>query len=153
MVMKENIILFLLLSGFTGATGLIKATATDDLFKAVDNKNLPAVQSALKAGADVNAKDKLERTPLIIAIYWNEKAIVQELLAAKGIDVNKAGRFGLLPLVQAAAYGLTDIVKLLLATEGIDRNAKDSYGRTALDAAKKYERADTVQLLQAAGAK
>ena len=56
--------------------------------------NIEVVKQHLAAGTDVDARDKLDRTPLHRAAHNGHKEIVQLLIAA-GADVNaKSGRYG-----------------------------------------------------------
>ena len=57
------------------------------LFTAVHEESIQAVEQAIAAGADVNAKDDSNITPLLWAIDKSHKEIV-ELLITKGADVN-----------------------------------------------------------------
>ena len=82
-------------------------------------------------GADVNAKNKDERTPLHDATS-KERA---EQLVTNGADVNAKDMFGKTPLHYAARSGQKEIVELLIA-KGADMNVKDvSFFRTPLDLA------------------
>ena len=57
------------------------------LAKAASRGNIEAAKQAIADGADVNAKDDRDATPLHGAAFFGEKEIV-ELLVAKGADVN-----------------------------------------------------------------
>ncbi len=86
-----------------------------------------AVKFLLDKGADVNAKNELEATPLILAAGNPEKA---RMLVEKGADVNAHSKLGRTPLIIAAGCdGCTSTVKLLL-DKGADPNAKDKQGNT-----------------------
>ena len=50
------------------------------LFDAADKGNIEAVKQHLAAGADVNAKDEVESTPLHIAAREGHKEIVELLI-------------------------------------------------------------------------
>ena len=62
-----------------------------DIHKAAYDRNIEAVKQAIDDGADLNAKDNVNMTPLIYAINNSQKEIV-ELLIANGADVNAKGR-------------------------------------------------------------
>jgi len=101
------------------------------IHEAAENGNIEAVKLHLAAGADVNAKDEEEFTPLLYAAWDGHKEIA-ELLIAKGADVDaKYDLLGWTPLHQAAAYGDKEIVELLIAN-GADVNVKDVNGETPL---------------------
>jgi len=96
-----------------------------DIHKAAAKGQIEAVKQYLAAGADVNAKDKWEETPLHLA---RTKEIV-ELLIAKGADVNAKDKYGRTPLHYAVDR---EIAELLIAN-GANVNAKDGDGETPLD--------------------
>jgi ankyrin repeat protein len=68
---------------------------------------------ALLSGGDVNAKDKVGRTPLHRAADSGFKGIV-ELLIANGAHINAKDKDGHSPLYFAAIRGRRDVVELLL---------------------------------------
>ncbi len=100
----------------------------------------------LAAGADVNAKAKNGWTPLHVA--WRKN--VAELLIAKGADVNAKAEDGRTPLHGAAGEGNMDVSELLLA-KGADVNAKDKDGWTPLHCTTEMNRKDVAELLLAKG--
>ena len=93
------------------------------------------VSRCLKAGAEVNARDKFGRTPLHwAATYSNSQAVVTALLKA-GAEVNARGRKkGLMP-IHAAAYSRLPQIVTVLAQAGADVNAGMEDGTTALHVA------------------
>lgn len=96
-------------------TDKFKKTA---LFHTCENKteNVDLVQALLDAGADVNKKDTLGRTPLLIACQ-NGHLDVARMLLKKGAQINEADTGGDTPLMQACkadANKAAAMVKLLL---------------------------------------
>jgi hypothetical protein len=85
---------------------------------------------ALQAGADVNHKDKYERTALHWAAKEGHEALAQGLLGA-GADINAADAAGWTPLHWAAVCNKPEVAKVLLAN-GAQVNAGNNAGRTAL---------------------
>jgi len=119
------------------------------LHKACIKNHAELVVFLLGHGADVDARDTRNRTPLHIACYrWH--AIAQILIEAGG-DVNAKDIHGWTPLHEAAEAGRTDIIQLLL-DHGSDMEARDKYSRTILHTACEYGKTTTVQFLLEHGA-
>ena len=85
----------------------------------------------LEHGADVNAANQFDQTPLAGAVAIGKSSVVEVLLAGKA-DVNISDRWGTTPLDYAVLYGNEDMARVLLAN-GADPNASahDS-GKTPL---------------------
>lgn len=117
-----------------------------------------AVEAALAAGVDVNARDADGTTPLMHAARGRgpnftptDHAEVVELLIQRGADVNAKTDTGFVALFWAARYGHDGAAKVLI-DRGADVNARDKDGITALKWASTNEHAKLVELLTAAGA-
>ncbi len=106
----------------------------------------------IKAGANVNAANRLKAvTPLLIASTSGSAAMVT-LLLENGADANLANSQGTMPLMLAAASGSVDAVKALL-DHGADVKARESVRRqTALMFAAALNRDGAIRLLAARGA-
>jgi ankyrin repeat protein len=124
-----------------------KSRAENSIHIAARTGNHEAVKQHLAAGADVNTKNKLGRTPLSVATTKE----IAELLIANGADVNAKIEGGWTPLHIAAQLGHKEIVELLLAN-GADVNAKAVNGGTPLHAAAFVGRKEIAALLIAKGA-
>ncbi|XP_036378498.1 fibronectin type 3 and ankyrin repeat domains protein 1 isoform X2 [Megalops cyprinoides] len=73
----------------------------------------PAVASLLiRAGADVNARDKDGKTPLMVAVLNNHEPLVQ-LLLGNGADPHVKNEFGSGVTEMAKAFGRQNIIHLL----------------------------------------
>jgi ankyrin repeat protein len=111
--------------------------------------SVEAVRALVAAGADVNARNAFDLTPLIGSASNLEKV---RILVEHGADVNaktKQGRTAL--MIAAACDGCSEVVKLLLA-KGADAKVKDTGGATALALAADASDNETLRLLLAAGA-
>ena len=136
------------------------------------------INTALKAGIDINTVDEQGYPPLIMAVACEFDDIVQ-LLIAKGADVNCAVQ-GYSPLMVAAENGLISISNALieanadinahtevglsvlmavsrygfidlvikLLSKGVDARAKTNGGSTALMIAKQFKQDKVIELLE-----
>jgi ankyrin repeat protein len=105
------------------------------------------VQSVVAAGADVNANDENNRTPLMFASEDGRLDLVRILLDAKaGLDARDL-KSGQTPLM-AAALGGHDAVVTALLEAGADRTAKDNDGETAQRLAEQSQHPNTAELLK-----
>jgi len=120
------------------------------LSDAVRTGNIEDVKKHLAAGADVNAKDMYEDTPLYEAVKLGYRGIA-ELLLANGADVNVKNNVGWVPLHIATALDHKEIVELLV-TNGAYVDAKDDDGSTPMHYAAWYDRKEVAELLIANGA-
>jgi ankyrin repeat protein len=122
------------------------------LIQAAYDGNLPAVQTFLNVGADVNVRNRYGVTALIMAAFKGHTEIVK-LLLENGADINTkrispiilsrklpkeradidaaAMDSGATALIVAVMENRTETVKLLLE-KGADLKAKDDFGRTSL---------------------
>ncbi|MDR2946302.1 MAG: ankyrin repeat domain-containing protein [Candidatus Adiutrix sp.] len=139
-----------------GAAGISSAAMSDDDFIALCEKGTgQEIKAAIKAGANVNAKNEHGETPLHhAASNWydgserTERAVA--LLLEAGADVHARDSFEQTPLIEGA-NGYPGVVSLLLAA-GSDVNAKRDDGTTALMMAAVSGSAESVSLLLGAGA-
>ncbi len=95
-----------------------------------------AIQTLIKAGVNINQKNKQGISPLIQAILSGKNEIVK-LLLELGADPNAANPLGRTPLMLAAMENKAYLVKILLQHKA-DPMIKDNEGRTAMDIARIY---------------
>ena len=126
---------------------LIKNIFKKTLHKACNKGDIEAVKQFLGKGADVNAEDKHEWTPLHYAAYQGHTEIAK-FLVGSGADVNAKEIGDETPLHFAAQRGHKKVVELLIA-KGADVNAMDFDSFTPLDKAK----VETADLLRKHGGK
>ena len=123
------------------------------LFRALQDRDLAAVQAALAAGANAEAKDENESPALLVATDNCDPKIVK-LLLDKGAVVNAtAGSGGMTPLMNAVSKPCDREIVRLLLDKGADINFTSTYGLTALMAAAMGEDATIVNYLLDKGAK
>ena len=107
-----------------GRTSLLAAT------QAVTGVGTEAAQLLIAAGADVNAKDRIDDTPYLYAAAEGRNDILRMTLAA-GADLKSVNRYGGTGLIPAAHHGHLETVRILLGT-AIDKNHVNNLGWTAL---------------------
>ena len=118
------------------------------------NCDADVVQLLLSKGADVRAVDKLQETPLHLAVCnpFSSDAKVVQILLDNGADVNAVDKLQETPLHKAASGTQGDAVKILLEN-GADVNAIEKHQRTPLHmAAEQNEKAEVTSALVKAGA-
>jgi len=121
------------------------AQKTKSLFEAVKKGDIEQVKKLILEGADLNTKDRRNRTTLHYAARHGYRDI-GELLISKGANVNAAGPGYLTPLYYAAQYGHRDIAELLIIA-GADLDAKEPPWFTPLQHAVRHGHRDMAELL------
>jgi hypothetical protein len=104
-----------------------------------DDPGGSCVRLLLKAGAEVNARDKVSKeTPLHIAFglmwHYQNKAIVKALIDA-GASLNLKNDDGQTPLHKAAIESNLEVLRVVFSpseTRAISINARDAEGKTPL---------------------
>lgn len=124
------------------------------VWEAAAEGDIPALQSFLTNGVDVNVADGNEDfTPLICAAGAGQRQAIDFLLA-QGADVNKSDLCGMTPLMAAAGCGHVEVVKLLLEN-GADvtsrlRMPASHAGNTVVEFASRNGHSDVVAILEKA---
>jgi ankyrin repeat protein len=121
-----------------------------ELHDAAKKGDIVKVRELLQQGADVNAKDNNQWTPLHVAAKYG-KTKVAKLLIEQGADVNAKDKYQLTPLHVAAYYDQTEVAKLLIE-KGADVNAKDNNQWTPLHQAASNGKTEVAKLLIEKGA-
>ena len=112
----------------------------------------PAVcQVLIDAGADIETKDDMGRSPLHWACRSGALAVVK-LLVKAGAWVRVTDNFGNTCLMCASSQGHTETVRYLVGLEDVDLNNKGYYSCSALVSAVCENHADVVKVLIDAGA-
>ena len=137
------------LAAKSGAAGVRTRLGETPLHYAATYGSTESVRVLLDRGADPNARNSAEATPLIYAGYSLEKT---RLLVEKGADVNAHARNGVTPLMVAASvHGNVATVRYLLE-KGADAKATRASGGDALQTAALKSEVEAVRLLLAKGA-
>lgn len=130
--MKHRLLFMLLF--FTSFASAMEYTAADTLLmEAIEYQSLPAVQTAIKAGADVNFKHPKfpNNTPLAEAVAAESDAIVSWLLSNTKIDIEAEVQNQYRPLHIAVMNRRIDNVRLLLL-HGARLDGQNDVGNTPL---------------------
>jgi ankyrin repeat protein len=114
------------------------------------NPHSKFVQKLISLGADVNAKDHNEWTPLHVAAYYGQEEICEALVLAPGIDLEAKNKYGETALHLAAKWP-HDKAADTLCRGGADPNACNRRGRTPLHTAALFARRTVLERLIAAG--
>ncbi len=124
----------------------------EELFMAVEQKDIDAVKNILTQGADVEARDATDKiTPLMLSAVVGDMAITALLIKAEA-NVNATSlKDGWVPLMHAVFFKHPDIVELLL-NNGANINATDNDDNTALMQAAYNGPLEIVQILLQHGA-
>ncbi len=112
----------------------MELSSSEELFKAIDKKDIGKIKSLLKNIDNIDAKDKYEYTALCRAFEIDSKEIVK-LLLDKGANIEAKDKYGKTLLQVSASNGEKDMVELLLDS-GANIGAQDENGNTALHTAK-----------------
>ena len=94
------------------------------------------IDKLVKAGADVNRRDKDGKTPLMLAVQKETNADVIEALIRNGADVNARDNYGWTPLMLAAQQNRNPEITKLLLDAGADANIHNLVGWTPAFVAK-----------------
>ena len=86
-----------------------------ELHEAAAANNANKLSGLIASGHDIEARDKDERTPLLIATRA-DAIDAASLLIRSGADVNAKDRIADTPFLYAGVEGRLDILKLILAT-------------------------------------
>jgi len=112
-----------------------------------------AIKFLLEKGANVNAINEDDETPLHLAAENNCTRAVKILLRNEDINVNIRDKSGKTPLHWAALLGYTDIVRAILTKKDVKVNVADKGGKTSLHWAVENDHIDIVKVLLGNGAK
>ena len=112
----------------------VKKPPPDALHRAVLAGDVDGLNAALKAGVDVNARDRRGWTALMHTANKGYKLMVEALLEAKA-DPDVRAADGATALFIAALQGQSDIIEFLMKA-GADISIKGPKGKTAVEVAR-----------------
>ncbi len=117
------------------------------LLEAADQGHVSTINRLLMAGAKVDVRDDMNRSPLLLAVASDRIEAVKVLLS-EGADINAQANDMDTPWLLAGALGRTDMLRLMLA-KNPDFSKRNRYGGNALIPACHYGHVETVKLLLA----
>ena len=108
--------------------------------------NLEMMRRLIRAGADVDARNKKNGfTALLEAVHFLDTEVAKFLIEY-GAEVNAQNNHGSTALHGAAANGIIELVNFLIV-KGAEVNTQNNLGSTALHGAARYGKTDVVKLL------
>lgn len=117
-----------------------------ELHKAAAANDAGRIRGLIDGGAAIDARDKAERTPLLIATRANAADAARVLIGA-GADVNARDQIRDTPFLYAGAEGRLEILRMILATGKADLADTNRYGGNALIPAAHHGHPETVREL------
>lgn len=124
----------------------IAETTMTGLHEAASANDMTAVEALIAAGHDIEARDRDQRTPLLLATRADAVDAARVLIAA-GADVNAKDRIADTPFLHAGAEGRLEILRMILATGKANLKDTNRYGGNALIPAAHHGHAETVREL------
>ncbi|MEK6593279.1 MAG: ankyrin repeat domain-containing protein [Pseudomonadota bacterium] len=119
-------------------------------FKAIELGNRRAFELFMQAGVDVDYRNDVGWTPLMVAVFMGSEASAQMVLEA-GADVHARDNLGYGPMHWAAYQGFPGVIELLI-TKGANVNVMSDKGLTPLLQAAARGHGAAIKLLIARGA-
>lgn len=130
------------------ALGTVQA---QDIFAAARANDTIQIAAYIKQGIDINQANPKGFTPLILAVYNNNKETVKWLIS-EGAKVDAQDMSGNTALMGATFKGYVDMVDLLIKEGRANVNQVNANGASALIFAATFGQADIVNKLLEAGA-
>jgi ankyrin repeat protein len=121
------------------------------LHAAVVSGSTAEIEQLVREGADINGRDPLGRTPLMVAVYRRDAAVARVLIDL-GANVNALEHQSYDAITIAAVQNDAEVLELLIKAGGNTRAITSPYGGTALIAAAHLGNVEAVELLTAARA-
>lgn len=136
-------------SGFN--VNVVDESGTSPLLIALKMGYTIIAQVLLAGGADVNARDRLGLTSLLVACGKPTQGYrsIAEALIMKGAAINIRDPLGYTPLLLSLSGGIVDVAELLVE-RGADVRASTRKGQGAIDLARASGKPELVRLIESA---
>ena len=118
----------------------LTAQEVTPLHRAVVANDLAAVKQLIDQGAQIEARDQIGTTPLMIAAQLSSTPEIVQLLLDNKAQIEARNKDGLTPLMFAASNSSTPEIVQLLIDKGANALAKCKTGKKAIDYAKENEK-------------
>jgi uncharacterized protein len=115
------------------------------MLSAAERGDVSTINRLMMAGAQVNVRDDMNRTPLLLAV-GNDRLEAVKILLAEGADINAQAHDQDTPWLLAGARGRTEMLRLM-APKLPDFSKRNRYGGNALIPACHYGHVETVTFL------
>lgn len=115
------------------------------LFKGAKNGHKQMIEMLLDYGADINATNENQVTPIFLLASRNHSSLMQDMID-RGAIYDIVNDLNITPLIEAAKNNATEVVELLIIY-GVDTQTIDWEGNNALDYARKNENTEIEKLL------
>ena len=116
-----------------------KVKADAPVIQAIETRNINALESALKVGVDVNARDCESGTTALILTVIIDNPQMMRFLISKKAKINLQNNSGFTALMYAVGWGRIDVVKELIAAgANVNLRTKEGDRVTALGMALRY---------------
>ncbi|KAJ5073079.1 phytochrome-interacting ankyrin-repeat protein [Anaeramoeba ignava] len=124
-----------------------------NICKEKNPKNLlEKIKSSIKKGTDINAKTKLNQTPLHLICQWQKKNSVEiiKYLVEKGTDINAKTKLNQTPLHLVCKFQKKNSVEIIkyFVEKGTDINAKTKLNQTPLHLVCQFQKINSVEIIK-----
>ena len=125
---KKILFIALFIMSYINISYAVEPYLNTQLLEAASVGDAEGAKDALHNGADVDARDRLGNTPLILASDGGYQEVVRLLIAYKA-SVNAVNKFGYTPLMSAVTNSHRYIASLLIKA-GADPKLANKFGTT-----------------------
>jgi len=143
MKLKWILLVVFVMSLICFAAGSALAAISDsDFLDLCETGNLQQIEEAINDGANINARNEDQETPLMWAAWGNPDPEVIAFLVKAGADIKAKDKEGDAPLMFAAISNSSAKIITALVEAGADVNAQNDKGSTPLILAVKFNTED-----------